>query len=90
MLFVFMILKNLFLKLSHLVYCLAQTGNLSCCIVLVVNTLCCSHLDGLGSSSQFSSSGSLVTGFDYSVYLLDSGLYAGFDSLISISLCAVY
>lgn len=77
-------------KLSHSVNSFAQTGNLSCHVVLVVNALRSSHLDGLGSSGQFSLCSFLVAGLNCGVYLLDSGLNAGTDSFVSVSSCAGY
>lgn len=84
------ILYKFWEKLSHLVYSLAQTGNLPGGIVLVINALGSSHLDGLGCSLQFSFGSSLVPTFNSGQHLLHSCLYAGADGFIPFSLGAVY
>ena len=77
-------------QLSHLVNSFADTGYLSCSVVLVINALACSHLDNLGSRSELSLCGLLVTRFYYCEHLLDCGLHTGSDCLISVSFYASY
>ena len=55
----------------------------------MVNALRSSHLDGLGSSGQFSLCSFLVAGLNCGVYLLDSGLNAGTDSFCLLYTSAV-
>lgn len=52
------------LNLSHFVNCLADTCNLTCNVVLVINTLAACHLDGLCCSNQLCLCSSLITGFN--------------------------
>ena len=76
--------------LSHLVYGLADAGNLSCNVVLMVNALAASHLDHLGSVSELSLCSFLVARLDSSENLLDRSLNARSDRLISLSIHARY
>lgn len=76
--------------LCHLVYGFAQMGHLSGGIVLVINALGSSHLDGLGRCLQLGFCSGLVPCLDSGVHLLHSSLGAGLDRLVSLSLGAVY
>ena len=84
------LLYEQFKNLSHSVYSLADTGNLVGNVVLVVDTLASSHLNDLGSSSKLCLSSSLVTRLNSSENLLNCGLNAGSDCLVSVSSCAGY
>ena len=77
-------------NLSHLVYSLADAGNLAGRVILVVNALAASHLNGLGGSSELGRGSSLVTGFDRGIYLLDGSLNTGPYGLVPFSPGAVY
>lgn len=78
------------LNLSHFVNCLADTCNLTCNVVLVINTLAACHLDGLCCSNQLCLCSSLITGFNSCENFLDCSLYRRLNSLISFCSCAGY
>ena len=77
-------------KLVHAANHLAQTGNLTGNIVLMVNTLCSGFLDNRNGSFQGLSSSSLVTGLNSSFNFLDSSLNCGTDRFISLSVSSAY
>ena len=73
-------------RLVHLVDSACQTGNLAGSGVLVEHTLVLSLVDGRSCSGQCLCCCSLVAGLYSGANLLDSGLYAGLDSLVGLSL----
>lgn len=70
--------------LGHLVYGQTETGDLSGSVVLVVYTLCAGLIDGAGGCKKSFLCCCLVSCFDRCMNLLNSGLYSGTDSLVSL------